>query len=227
MSAHAHSQSKKAPGAAAYDWSDEIAALSRPLALFLAAMTAALLVLGGAGWYKDGQMAALAQAQQIRDGANERFHNVETERQEVAVYQPRFLQLQAGGMVGDENRLLWIESVGNIQRSGKLISASYEIEPQQLLTMAGLMPMALGDYQLRGSRMRLQLGLVHELDLFNFIDELRGAGKFSVQQCKVKRTDVPAGSVGVARLLADCTVIWLTLGAAPLAIAAPTMKEWP
>ncbi|MFP5393019.1 MAG: hypothetical protein ACLGI6_15970, partial [Gammaproteobacteria bacterium] len=134
-------------------------------------------------------------------------------------------QLQAAGLIGNENRLAWIEAIRRIQQNRKLVSASYEIEPQQAI--AAEPPLVFGKYQLRGSRMRVELGMVHELDMFNFIDDLRTVGLFTVQDCEIKRNDVPAEAVGIARFTATCTLVWLTLGGAPQAAAAPINKGWP
>lgn len=190
-------------------WRDELDLIAAPARLCAGVLLGAALLVGAASWYWAQQAGELAQAAQVRAAAAGRFQNVESEKQDIAIYQPRFMELQAGGLVGDENRLAWIEAVKAIQGNRKLVSASYEIEPQQALVSAS--PMALGDYQLRGSRMRVELGLVHELDLFHFIDDLRGAGRFTVQDCKLKRTEAPAESVGVARQTANCTLVFLTL----------------
>lgn len=201
------------------DWRDELNLLAAPARLCTGVLLGAALLVGAASWYGAQQASALAQAAQLRGAAYGRFQNVESEKQDIAVYQPRFMELQAGGLIGDENRLAWIEAIKSIQASRKLVSASYAIEAQQPIVFAA--PMALGDYQLRGSRMRVELGLVHELDLFNFIDDLRSAGRFTVQDCNLKRTDAPAEAVGVARLSANCTMLFLTLGNAPLAKGSP------
>ncbi len=190
-------------------WRDELGLITAPARLCAGVLLGAALLVGAASWYRAQQAGELAQAAQVRGAASGRFQNVESEKQDIAIYQPRFMELQAGGLIGDENRLAWIETIKAIQGNRKLVSASYEIEPQQALAFAT--PMALGDYALRGSRMRVELGLVHELDLFHFIDDLRAAGRFTVQDCRMKRTEAPAESVGVARLTANCTLVFLTL----------------
>ncbi|NHZ39615.1 hypothetical protein [Massilia aquatica] len=199
----------KAAEAIAPTWRDELNLIAAPARLCAGVLLGAALLVGAASWYRAQQAGELAQAAQVRATAAGRFQNVESEKQDIAIYQPRFMELQADGLIGDENRLAWIETIKAIQGKRKLVSASYEIEPQQALVFAA--PMALGDYRLRGSRMRVELGLVHELDLFHFIDDLRAAGRFTVQDCKMKRTEAPAESVGVARLTANCTLVFLTL----------------
>lgn len=210
--------------ASALAWQDELHLLRRPAALLLGCLVGALLVLAASNWLRSHAESELAQARQLRDASAARLHNVGIEKQELTQFAPRFAQLQAGGMIGDENRLAWIEAIKASQAGRKLVSADYEIEPQQ--PVSGALPLLQGDLHLRASRMRLELGMVHELDLFNLLGDLRAAGPYTVQGCQVRRNDVPAEAVGVARLTANCTLIWLTLGGPPQPVAAPVNKAW-
>ncbi|MBJ7313598.1 hypothetical protein ACFOLJ_26980 [Rugamonas sp. CCM 8940] len=176
-------------------------------------------------WHRDGALQAREQAQQTRDAAYTRFSQVETEKREIRAYQPRFLALRNKGLIGPGKRLDWIEAVRQVQERRKLLPLSYEIAPQQAFAAAP--PMAAGDYQLRGSRMTLHMELLHEMDLFNFIDDLRQYALFTVQDCNIKRQ---AGAVNVATsamLAADCTFNWLTLAPAEAAPAAGAQKGAP
>ena len=79
------------------------------------------------------------------------------------------------------------------------------------------LPLSMGQYQLRGSKMQLHMDLLHEMDLLNFFDDLRQSGYFAVQDCALKRGG--AASTGqTASLSADCSLLWLTLGDRPLAV---------
>jgi len=213
------------PKQAAPTWTDELALLARPAALLLVCLSVAAVALTLSSWLRTTAQAELAEAAVARDASATRLRNVAIEKQELAEYGPRFALLRSGGMIGDEPRLRWIEAIKQSQLERKLISADYDIEPQQAVHAGA--PMMLGDYHLRASRMRLALGMVHELDLFNTLADLRAAGPYTVQDCQIKRNEVPAEAVGVARLSASCTLIWLTLGGPPQPMAAPFNKGWP
>ena len=62
--------------------------------------------------------------------------------------------------------------------------------------------------------MRVQLGLLHEDDLFRFLDTLaqRALGKFSVERCTLRRA-APAVQTDPAKpnLEAECELLWLTI----------------
>jgi hypothetical protein len=197
-----------------------LASLRRPLAVFVAALLLAALVGGVSLYLRRGQERLLARAEAAHSAALFKLQNTERERSEIRAYQPRFLNLVARGLVGQENRLAWIDAIRRSQATRRLLAVSYEIEPQQVVNLSA--PVALGDYQLRASRMQLHMGLLHELDLFNLLDDLRAAGLFTVQDCRIKRLEVPPDAGLVPRLTADCTLAWLTLGPPPAAPAPRT-----
>ncbi|MFD2367227.1 hypothetical protein [Pseudoduganella sp. GCM10020061] len=201
---------------------DEFSFLRRPLLLFLATLASAVLLVGVSDWIRSARAQELESVRARHDQALARLQSAEKELQEIRTYQPRFLQMQAAGLVGVENRLAWIETIDRSQQMRKLLSVSYEIEPQQWVSLSA--PMAMGEYQLRASRMMLRAGLLHEMDLFNLLDDLNHAGLYTVQDCRMRRTEVPAEAGLSPRITADCTLVWVTLGPppAPPVAATPT-----
>lgn len=206
--------------AAAEALRDQFAFLRRPLLMFLATLLGAALLVGVSDWVRSARAQKLEQTRARHDQALARLQSAEKEMQEIRLYQPRFLQLQAAGMIGAENRLAWIETIDRSQQLRKLLSVTYEIEPQQWVNLSA--PMAMGDYQLRASRMMLRAGLLHEMDLFNLLDDLSHAGLYTVQDCRIRRTEVPAEAALSPRMVSDCTLIWVTLGPPPAPPAPAT-----
>ena len=156
-------------------------------------------------------------AHEMRDAARRRFLYAESEKQEIRSYQPLFVELQRRRFVGAENRLDWVEAIRLIQERRRLLPLTYEIDPQQPYKLEGRL--ATGDYQLRGSRMTVHMNLVHEMDLFQFLVDLRQHGVFTVQQCTMRRTAIAAaaavGTTPAGNLSSDCTLHWLTLTPTP------------
>jgi hypothetical protein len=185
----------------------EWATLRRPAAMLGAALMLSLVAVGLSGWFRKEGADKLERASVVRDTAFQRLRSVEQQQRDIATFQAPFLALQERGLVGSESRLAWIETIQSAQQYRRLPSASYEIEPQQMVSA----PMRLAGYQLRASRMQLHLGLLHELDLFHFMDDLRTAGAYTTEDCRIKRVPVPAPTAAAPRLLADCTLVWVTL----------------
>jgi len=205
---------------------EEFAYLRRPLLIFLAALILGGIAVGVSSWLLGQREQALDDTRRRHDTALARLQSAEKELDEIRRFQPRYLQLQAAGIVGTENRLAWVESINLSQQRHKLLSVEYEIEPQQLVNLSA--PIALGDYQLRASRMMLRTGLMHDLDLFNLLDDLAHAGLYTVQDCRMKRLEAAAEAGLSPRIKADCTLVWVTLGSPPAPpVAPPATPEGP
>lgn len=191
---------------------NEATSIRLPALSFALALLTAALAVGASQWCLDARRADLARAQQLRDAVFAKLNQVEQEKTEIRTYRPLFIGLRAQGWIGEENRLAWTEAIGHAQERLGLPSVSYEIDARQPLRLEAPMPM--GDYQLRASKMTLHLDLLHEMDLFNFLDELKTRGMLAMQDCTIRRNNLtPQGGPGPApRLNADCTLNWLTLG---------------
>ncbi|MYN03837.1 hypothetical protein GTP41_17220 [Pseudoduganella sp. DS3] len=188
----------------------EFALLRNAVLVFLATLVVSLAAVSVTLWQL--RMARIAEAAQLleRDAARARLAHAEAEKEEIRLYQPQFMELRRRGLVGPERRLDWVEAIRQIQEQRRLLPLSYEIEVQQPYRLETALP--TGDYALLGSRMVLHMDLLHELDLLNFLADLRVAGMFAVQDCSIRRTAKAPG------LSADCTLNWLTL--TPTAAAA-------
>ncbi|WP_342114850.1 hypothetical protein [Pseudoduganella sp. OTU4001] len=188
--------------------------------VFLATLAVSLLAVSLSMWQL--RQARFDEAAQLleRDGARSRLAHAESEKEEIRLYQPQFVELRRRGLVGMERRLDWVEAIRQIQEQRRLLPLTYEIEVQQPYRLETALP--TGDYALLGSRMALHMDLLHELDLLNFLADLRLAGTFAVQDCSIRRAAAAASPIAGAvapTLNADCTLNWLTLTPAPAAPA--------
>ncbi|MBE2260025.1 MAG: hypothetical protein IAE88_14280 [Rhodobacteraceae bacterium] len=141
------------------------------------------------------------------DGKLRRVRQEESEVKEKSIV---FTRLQERGIIGDEQRLDWVELLKEIRDKYRLIDLQYEISPQRLLDgNPG------DDFAFFASAMKVQLKLLHEEDLTRLLDDLRRQGKalIRVKGCRVER--LPANgddrASGRAQLSAECEIDWLTL----------------
>lgn len=157
---------------------------------------------------RDTMNQALAQ----RSAAIGRNAQAETDKREALDYQAKFVQLRQQGFVGEEQRLDWTEQIRRIRDNLQLLPITYEIAAQRPVAIAAE-GVTTGDYELRSSRMTLKMELLHEMDLLNFLDVLKRQGRYATQSCTVER-DRAANIPGPLspRLLAECELVWLTLG---------------
>jgi hypothetical protein len=188
------------------------------LRLPLAAATA-LLALGAAcllasDHYLDAARKARDAARLSRVAAQERVSKVSEEEREIRENLVHYEQMRRRGMLGEQSRLDWIESIARIKNDRKLLEIKYAIEPQRSLDYPGIVATGAADFVV--SRMKLEMQLLHEEDLLNFLADLEAAGGayVSVRHCSVNRIErgaAPAASALQPRLRADCLVDFVSV----------------
>jgi hypothetical protein len=156
-----------------------------------------------------GREAAKVQRQQ----AQKRVEQVAEEEKEIRQNLVHYQQMVERGMVGQENRLDLIDSIAKIKKDRKLFEIKYNIEPQKPLEYPGIA--AAGKLDFVASRMRLDMLLLHEEDLLNFLGDLDRVGKshVSVRDCTLTRLDRGAASAqsNAPRLRSECQIDLIVL----------------
>jgi len=183
--------------------------LRGPLAMALLAVAVGASCLVLADSYRDSANQAREASRATRVAAQERVLRVSEEEREIRENLIDYERMREQGMLGDQNRIDWIESIARIKNSRKLFEIKYRIEAQRPLDYPGVVPGSGADFVV--SRMRLDMLLLHESDLLDFLGDLQGARRafVSVRQCLVTRLDrgAPAGGTALQpRLRADCQV---------------------
>jgi len=155
------------------------------------------------------QRAAIAAQRTEVQGKLDRANE---EEREIKANLQQYRALEARGITGEEQRLDWVDILTAIKNERRLFNISYNIEPQKPLDYPGF-GAGSGVYFMT-SRVRVNLQLLHEEDLLDFIDELtrRSRLHLSVRSCDIQRTNRPTGGTTLApRLQADCGVDLITI----------------
>lgn len=151
----------------------------------------------------------LGTAQAHNTQAQAKLKQVREEESEIKLKAALFSNLAARGVIGEEQRLDWVELLRDIRNNRRLLDIQYEFSPQQPLGNGQ------GPWSFQVSSMRLQLQLLHEEDLLNVLADLRNTAKAQVlvRSCEVSRQPRPPGeSQGLhANLKAQCLLDWITL----------------
>ena len=188
--------------------------------LRLPAVAAALLVaLGAAAVGASRNYLAQAEAtftasQAQRVAAQTKMSKASGEEREIRDNLVFFRRMQDQGMIGSENRLDWIDSIARIKTARRLFEIKYSIEAQRPLDYPGITATGAMDFVV--SRMKLDMMLLHEEDLLNFLSDLQGAGNSlaSVRRCAMSRMDRGNPAAGQAlqpRLRAECVIDLINL----------------
>jgi hypothetical protein len=193
--------------------------LTLPLVLMVA--FSALLIVFSHDRIKTVQ-ASFAAARGERNEFDGKLRQARSEEDEIRQKAVLFKRLQERGVIGEEQRLEWVELLEDIRDQRRLIEIRYEFSPQHALhgtldTLHTLDSAQTGSFDIYASTMKLQVRLLHEEDLTRLLDDLRQQARALIQ---VKRCDLSrlprtsADSVNSAlqsHLQADCLVDWITL----------------
>ena len=128
-------------------------------------------------------------------------------------YENRYLELVKKNVVGDENRLNWIETLQTIANARNMPSVKYNVSSQKLLEDKA------GQHQAQGLRvyrsaMTLDIQMAHEGDLFAILNALeeKAQGLFVVDKCNIEASSVTANSKD--NMNAYCELGWYTFNSA-------------
>jgi len=188
---------------------DDLKQLRVPLALAIV-----LLALGAAcvltsEHYLDAGRKIQDATRQSRIAAQSRVSKVSEEEREIRDSVVYYEEMRQRGMMGEQTRLDWIESIARIKNIRKLFEIRYNFEAQRTLDYPGIVSTGAADFVV--SRLRLDMLLLHEADLLNFLADLQAAGMahVSVRSCTVTRIERGPTLSATAlqpRLRAECHV---------------------
>jgi hypothetical protein len=187
---------------------NDLKRLRVPLALALVLTAVGVACLLASNSYLESATKMRDGSRSSRVSAQERVLRVSEEEREIRENLVDFERMREQGMMSDQNRIDWIESIARIKNSRKLFEIKYRIEAQRSLDYPGI-TVSGADFVV--SRMRLDMLLLHEDDLLNFLKDLQGAKKayVSVRQCtvtRIERASAPSATSLQPRLRADCQV---------------------
>jgi hypothetical protein len=182
-----------------------------------AIVAAALVAVGmtaviGGHQFLERTRAEQAKAAADRAAAQNKLARATDEEREIRETLVHYQKLRNSGLIGEEQREDWVDRLGQIKAKRKLFDVKYAIDAQRPVDYPGIA--GAGDVEFLASTMRLDLALLHEEDLFRFLDDLRGAVRSHVvvRSCTMQRLEVPPTERMLApRLRAECTVDLVTI----------------
>jgi len=185
-------------------------------------LAVAVVAVGIGIWCYDFQQSMYEAATAHQSEIHEDYDALIYRRRLLARYHRRYNQFQSLGFVGRENRLDWIETIRTVARGLDLPNVTYSLEPQLEVVgpIASVFPGT--EIEVFLSRLELDLGLVHELDLLRFFDrlELEAPGLMSVDRCDLSRQG-PAGQKLNAdtNIKASCSLMMFSVITSDISVA--------
>jgi len=123
----------------------------------------------------------------------------------------RYKILKKTGFIGTEPRLQWLESLRRTGENSGVIAMQYHLHAQRPYSQRPLIDG--GDYQLYASTMDLQVDVLHEGHLLEFLDRLydAGVGVLDIRGCTIQRLGSDGVQPNEANVRADCKLSWYTI----------------
>ncbi len=143
---------------------------------------------------------------------SQKYLSVDSDEKIIRELYPRFIELYNRGIIGSEKRLNWVETLEAAGREIKLPALRYQIESRNPFEPE--FELDTGAYKLYVTKMKLNLGLLHEIDLAKFFDNLNknASGLYTVKQCRFNRTNKEIKfDPKHPNISADCELQWFSL----------------
>ena len=188
--------------------------LMRLSILALAASVAiSAVVLYSSSEYAEKTQRDLRNAQNMLSDAHNRLTAAHEDQKNMTIYADEYGALIERKIIGDDQRLDWMEGLEKLRRQNRVTDFRYNIAPQKIY--APQPPVDSGNFDIHYSEMKLQFDLLHEAQLLNFFAALRGQikGRYQLEGCTLQRaaTDDGFASSTGANIKAECSGGWITL----------------
>ena len=175
-------------------------------------LTVGIALLGTSLAFNLNAKTLYKQQKDIRDAMQEEGRVLKDDIRLATAYSRPFAALVKKGIVGDEQRLNWVEALREVSAALRLDKSNYRIEPRKSVSPEYIDNS--GSFSLYASKMNLQLSLLHEGDLLSVISALdrKAFGIFHVESCELERKQEDFLSSGTSdNLSAECELAWYTL----------------
>jgi len=189
--------------------------LRRPLIIIVVAiMVSGAFAVAGYHYEKTQREEYQAALSTLRS-THKLYSNIINDIDLLDQYRSLYSEYKSSGLVGEERRLSWIESLESTNEVLRLPTLTYNLNPQEDFKRPGF-KLKRG-VAVMSSPMELTIGMLHEEDLFALLEGLRLSiqNLFTVDSCSIIRTISVDRSLDTkkANLRTLCTIRWVTINA--------------
>lgn len=189
--------------------------LKGPLIMLLASVLVFAALVAGGYQYEQLQQEEYKKAVATLRSTHQLYSNMVNDIDLLDQYRTLYTDYKSSGLVGKERRLSWIESLEATNEVLRLPTLTYDLNPQEEFKRPGFK--AKRGVEVNSSPMELQMGLLHEEDLFALLEGLRQSIRnlFTVDSCSISRPSPVNSSLDTKRanLTTNCTIRWVTIDA--------------
>ncbi len=186
------------------DWSYIRRYTTRPLV----SAGIAVAVLGIAIWMHGSHKQLFRELSENQLIVHRDYAALVDQRRVIDRYHRRYQRFRELGFIGRESRLDWVETLRTTSAGLDLPRLGYSIEPQRSVVAPVSTLLGGESIDIRVSKLKLEIGLLHEVDLLRFFDALQdqAPGLIKVDKCELSNNSVDSGGRATANLSAACEV---------------------
>jgi len=154
----------------------------------------------------------LNKARQMRNNSRNSLNTAHQDRDNMSIYADEYASLINRKIIGDDQRLDWIEGMEKLRQENIVTNFRYNISPQKKYLPNP--PVESGNFDINYSEMKLQFDLLHEEQLVDFFNALPKniQGWYQLEGCTLNRsTNGNPNDLPGTQLKAQCTGGWITL----------------
>lgn len=189
--------------------------LRRPLIIVVVAIVVSVAFALVGYHYEKAQYEEYQVALSTLRSTHKLYSNIINDIDLLDQYRSLYREYKSSGLVGEERRLSWIETLESTNDVLRLPTLTYNLDPQEDFKRPGFK--LKRSVAVMSSPMDLTIGMLHEEDLFALLEGLRLSIKnlFTVDSCSIIRSGPVDRSLNTkkANLRTLCTIRWVTINA--------------
>ncbi len=189
--------------------------LRQPIVMLIVASVIFVALVMAGQHYEKLQHEAYQDSLATLQSTHKIYRNIVNDIDLIDQYRNLYNDYKSTGLVGEERRLSWIESLESTNQVLRLPNLSYTLSPQEDFERPKFRSKRGVD--VKSSPMQLRMGLLHEEDLFALLEGLRLSIRnlFTVESCAMSRNADIERSLDTKRpnLNASCVIRWVTIDA--------------
>lgn len=190
--------------------------LQKPLILFLVSFFIATALFLTFHTIRQSSIEEMQVTKTALQSAKARYNRALRQKNIYESYELRFIKLTEKGVFAEENRLDWIDAIETTSQRYQIPYVKYTIDNINRIKSNSLDQTYPGIEAFK-STMKLDFQLLHEADLYRFINGLNRTanGLFDIEQCAITRNLLTEGDIMETKhgknFSANCTLNWYTI----------------
>lgn len=181
-----------------------------PLMLFLLVMVISIVIVAISNSYLEHTYDAQKSEKRSMRIWKSKIYTAKESDEVIDEYESRYKTLLKKNIVGEENRLNWLETIQAAANARGMSSVKYNVASQHLLVDK------TGQHQAQGlkvyqSNMIVDMKMAHEGDLFAILNALedKAQGLFTIDKCNIEKTEKALKNS--ENMSAHCELGWYTI----------------